>query len=541
MKLPDMIYGDGIRKKQMLAFGGYNHTRGASDGELWDMTNLSSREYPLMTCRPKRRTLRTLSKPNGIFARDKLGFVDGTDFFYDGAVRGTVADSKKTFAVIGKRVLIFPDKLCYNIGENSLTSLEATYTSTAGGACFRSGTIYGVEAKSNTLVCTGANFAATFRAGDAVTISGCKTHKENNKTAIIREIDGGVLRFSENCFTLNDGPTDYTEPDAVTVVRTVPDMDYLCVNENRVWGCRDSTIYASKLGDPFNWNVFDGLETDSYAAESGSAGDFTGMISFLGYPVAFKEHEICKVYGSVPSNFQIMASAKTGVQDGSGASLAVAGETLFYLSRSGPAAFSGGLPASLAAPFGGDVYQNGVGGGDGLRYYLSAQDGTGAWHLFVYDSGRGMWHREDHSRALGFAMTDNLHMLTDDGRIQLVGEVLDPPADSTEEQSVSWMAEFGDFTDKDPNKKGVSKLQLRVELEKGASMTVSILYDSAGEWETVAALNAELKRSYYLPVHPHRADHYRIRLTGTGVFRLYSLVRESYSGSELKSMTGRNG
>ncbi len=66
----------------------------------------------------------------------------------------------------------------------------------------------------------------------------------------------------------------------MTLSRDVPDMDYVCVNENRLWGCRGDTVYASKLGDPKNFNVFEGLSTDSYAADVGSAGDFTGPARF---------------------------------------------------------------------------------------------------------------------------------------------------------------------------------------------------------------------------------------------------------------------
>ena len=48
------------------------------------------------------------------------------------------------------------------------------------------------------------------------------------------------------------------------------------------------------------------------------------------------------------------------------------------------------------------------------------------------------------------------------------------------------------------------------------------------------------KRSYYLPIIPRRGDHYRMKIVGKGGCRIYSLVREYYSGSELKSVQGRN-
>ena len=66
-----------------------------------------------------------------------------------------------------------------------------------------------------------------------------------------------------------------------------------------------------------------------------------------------------------------------------------------------------------------------------------------------------------------------------------------------------------------------------------------IQFDSDGVLEPVSSLEAAAKRSYYLPIIPRRADHYRLKLEGTGACRVYSLVREFYSGSELKSKQGR--
>ena len=64
-------------------------------------------------------------------------------------------------------------------------------------------------------------------------------------------------------------------------------------------------------------------------------------------------------------------------------------------------------------------------------------------------------------------------------------------------------------------------------------------FDSDGEWKDVSTLSATVKRSFYLPIIPRRSDHFQIKITGTGQWKLYSLVRESYSGSELKSTPGR--
>lgn len=540
MKLPGAVYSDGIVKGQQTKFNGLNHTLGAGDGELWDMENLTGDYFPLLASRRPRRLYKKLEAPGGLFSWDGLAWVDGTGFFYRGERKGTVTAGKKTFAALGVYIVILPDKAYYNTADGSFGKLEAEWQ--GDSLTFSDGKLFGEAAEANTIQASGVNWADYFKAGDAVTISGCTTHAENNKTPVIREIDGDKLYFYEHVFTLSGskGETPYTERGSLSVKRTVPDIKYLCENENRLWGCDGNTIYASKLGDIFNWNVYEGVSTDSYAVDTGSAGRFTGCVSFLGYPVFFKEDHIYKVYGSMPSNFEVMGSATLGVAEGSAGSLAIAGETLFYLSRAGIMAYSGGIPQPIGGAFGLERHRAAAAGSDGLKYYVSMAGEDGEHRLHVYDTQRGLWHTEDRTRATHFGRWGgNLYFLNSEGEIWITGNIQDPP-ESAEEETIPWWAEFGDFVENSPNKKGVSKLQIRLELEEGAEVQALIQFDSDGEWRKVNGVLGEgPKRSYYLPIIPRRGDHYRLRLEGRGSCRVYSLVREYYSGSELKSKPGR--
>ena len=525
--LPKMRHEDGIRKAQTIQFGGYNHTMGAGDGEIWDMKNMTSDFFPVLSPRRPRYLVDTLRKPDGFYAHDGLFWVDGTGFYDNGRKVGEVSDSRKTFTSLGAYIILLPDKVCYNKLTGEFKSLEASWT---GAVTLQDGTYAEEVAKANTIYAPGANWSAVFSVGDAVTISGCTAHQENNYTPIVREIDGDYLRFYENTFVIGEGGDQET----VTLRRTMPDMDFLIENENRLWGCKGDTIYASKLGDPFNWNVFDGVATDSYAVEVGSPGDFTAAFSYLGYPCFFKEEYIYKVYGSKPSNFQVMSSASLGVEAGSHLSLAIAGEILFYLSRVGIVAYSGGIPQSISAPFGDQRFRNGVAGSNGTKYYISMEDADGVWHLFVYDTVQKLWHREDNTHAMNWGWTEELYCMDDQGRIWVTGNVRSVPEGAVPEGLVESMAEFSDFVEYSPNKKGTSKIQVRVELEKDASLEMAIQFDSDGQWHTIKTLTAAAKRSVSIPILPRRSDHFRLRFTGTGQWRLYSLVRENYVGSDYR-------
>lgn len=524
--LPSMAYSDGIRKYKQTEFKGYNHQLSAQDGELWDMENLTSDYYPLLAPRRQRYIVAQLTAPNGFYAHDGLFWVDGTGFYADGELKGTVTNDRKRFASLGAYIVILPDKKYYNRLTDEFGSIEAAWS---GSGKIQNGTYVEEAAEANTIYAQGAAWSGRFSVGDAVEISGCTAHPENNKTAIIREIDGDNLRFYENTFTISDGGDSET----LQLSRTVPELDYICENENRLWGCKGDTIYASKLGDIFNWNVFDGVATDSFAVDVGSAGDFTGCCAYLGYPVFFKEEHIYKVYGDKPSNYQVMGSASLGVETGSDRSIAIAGEMLFYLSRVGIVCYTGGIPQSVAANFGTQRFKDAIGGSDGTKYYVSMRDTEDEWHLFVYDTRRNLWHREDGLQAVGFGWNEELYFLDADGILWLSGNARTLPESAEIEPFVQSVAEFGDFVEKDPNHKGTAKLQVRIELDEDASVTIEMQFDSDGIWREVKTLTTAVKRSFYLPIIPRRSDHFRIRFRGIGEWRLYSLVRESYSGSEL--------
>jgi len=553
MLLPLAPKKDGIAKAVQVKFGGLNRGLGAADGELADMRNLTGGHAPLLATREQRQRVMlddgggSPAPVSALSSHDELCWVSGGGFYYGGARAGTAAEggAPKIFCSMGAYIVILPDKLYYNTWSGEFGALEASW----GGAqlTFMNGVIFEEPAEANTIQAPGVDWGALFRPGDAVTIAGAMWRPVNNKTAVIREIDGDKLRFSEFCFQLGgaDGDLPYTEVGSLTVSRGVPDMDFLCENENRLWGCHGNTIYASKLGDIFNWNVFEMLDTDSYAVDVGSPGSFTACFAFLGHPVFFKEDIIYKVFGTLPENFQVTPSASLGVMEGCHGSLAVANETLYYLSRAGVVAYAGGIPRPVSAAFGTERFESAVAGGDGLKYYVSmrraGESGEGGHLLYVYDPMHGTWHIEDGTRATYFTRwRGGLYFLNGNSDVWRIGQgpgegaaayfALEP------EGAFAWHAEFADFIDSDPDRKGLSKLQARIEPDEGADALVFYKIDSEPEWRLVETrIIPGVKRSYYMPVIPERADHYRLMICGTGGCKVYSLSRERYSGSALQN------
>lgn len=578
MNLPAMVYSDGIRKHKQVKFGGLNHTKGAADGELYDMRNLCSDDYPLLSVRPQRLVIRKLEKPNGLFYWKGLLWVDGTDVYFDGEVVGQVEDSKKTFGALGPYIVIMPDKVCYHVEEQAMMPMEKTWEYSPSSSVYlrvmdaykahNDNEAYVNTTKYNALSVRGRpdmtdykgmnpapDFSTIFRIGDSVRVTRTNSSGATESVvAVIRDFyrdtgnagyvgdNGEMMYYGYSQIIFDEGSLKSIRQlsiDKITVTREVPDLKYLCEDGNRLWGCTGDTIHACKLGDPFNWNVFDLLETDSWALTPASSGEFTGCINYQGYPTFFKEDRLYKVYGQTPSAFSVVDSPCLGVAAGCGDTLALAWGTVFYLGTNGPMMYTGSLPRPVSHELGSIRLVGGCAGSEGLKYYAAMRDPGGESRLYVYDVQRGMWHIEDEMEAIALCRVDgDLYCLAADGAIQILGEAKAVPEGAAEEERISWMAEFADFVHDDPNHKGVSKLQLRLGLEKGSRLTVLIQFDSDGVWRQVRTLIAPTlvalgdKRSYYLPIVPRRCDHYRIRLEGTGRASVYSMVRESYSGSE---------
>lgn len=66
-------------------FLGYDHNLELSDGEFYDMENLSADEYPLLSPRPRKGTAQALSGVQGILAKDALCWVRNNTLYINGA------------------------------------------------------------------------------------------------------------------------------------------------------------------------------------------------------------------------------------------------------------------------------------------------------------------------------------------------------------------------------------------------------------------------------------------------------------------------
>lgn len=644
MHLPYLRSRKQKTEKQIVAFRGVNYGESVRDGDLSESQNLTAERFPCMSPRAGRSTEGEYENATAVYFKGKRFVVDGTKLLYDGEEIATVSEGKKQFASVNSKVVIFPDKIMFDMEAGEVHSLGAEYTSEAGMLEFINGKEIAVHlGKYNATVVSSGNIGGTspssysgieetkrpfkkklssvsvnketgaitfgstsdcpyaenvssgmlfvdaslgadgvktwgrvtrvygetripvgpggtstkvyhygfdydicgvqgadfeafsgfealgFRKGDAVEIEGLKTYEQYNGSYIIRD-------FGTHTTDGVELPTLIFDPDlfadtgvdagAVTIRRKVPNLTVMCESNNRLWGAEGSTIFASALGDPTNFYTRDSLDTDSYAVPVASEGAFTGCCGFGNSVLFWKEDKLHKILGAYPSQYTMYEYNVPGVKLGSEQSLCNINEVVYYHGREGMYRYNGGSPELISENFGLRRYEEAAAGAIEGRYYLSMKDRQkGEWGLWVYDTLKNIWLREDDTHAMCFAANEGKLYCIGGSKLMCLN-----PDDSGE--VFEWSATTARMDEMFHNRKCYSKLLLRGELlEDSAWLQVEISCD--GEpFKRVYTSRDKSAKTLAIPIMPKRCDSFRVRLSGEGKFIIRSLVREFGIGSE---------
>lgn len=565
-------------------FVGLDRRPRTNEGAFADMENMTGDPWPLLCSRRKRGLVRTIGDPRGMLALGKLAWIDGSTLYFDGQATpvndlSLEADMlPKQMVSMGAYIIVFPDGAYYNTVDASDHGSMNRYFSSAGPVTIDLCTMDGIDFPREKLTVSdqapeekedgdywldtsgekhylyqwrdlyeewigvssvyvrisAAGIGRGLNVQDNVTISGVtytgtdeamrKQLEFLNETHIVQAVAEDflvVIGVIDQRYIMEEG--------SIRADRKAPNMDFVFECNNRLWGCRYgeqdgetvNRIYATALGDFKNWRKYMGTSQDSYYVNVGTEGPFTGAAAHNGYPYFFKENYVHKIYGDMPSNYQMQTTVCEGVKEGSGKTLLNVGGALYYVGLNGVEMFSS-MPEHASQALGAGKLSGGAAGAIDGKYYLSVMEESGAYSLYVLDAARGIWHREDESRALAFARVDDeLYMLLEDGRLYALNG-----SEGTQETDIAWWAESPVVGYEYPDFKTLSRFNLRMKLGADATFRTLIQYDSSGEWVDKGTVTGGGKvRTYTLPIVPRRCDHLKIRIEGTGDMQLYTFAR----------------
>jgi hypothetical protein len=578
-------------------FKGVNMQPGIGEGEFADMKNITNDYFPCIGTRKKRGVVRELDNPQGVAGGDTFTFVDDDKLYYRESYicdlnRG---GGERQIVQMGALVIVFPDGIIYNTSTEEIDYVENEVTTSGNPTfnlckidgtnftsqnCVTSNTApsdhskYWIDTSADPVVMkmysdsvsrwvsvgtTYVKVSATgigegFSAYDAAEFSGVNTSSAVYNNWNFNQ--NNIIYAAGDDYLIIAGLINltFTNSQPITVKRKMPEMDYVCELHNRLYGCSSANheIYASKLGDPKNWYCYAGLDSDSYAATVGTQDEFTGIVAFQDYVMFFKESGYHKLYGTKPSNFQLAWFPGKGVQIGSTKSIVKINNGLMFKAREGICIYDGAAWI-CSDPLGAKPYYEAVAGAYRNKYFVSMRDDEYRYRVFVYDTQLRTWCIEDDKKlkylvyakgALYIIDDDNgLYMVNNENMFRMRFPREDVyPMDGTYpgyelngvlEDKLEWLLETRDIGCDSPFQKYLKRLDIRIVVGSDAKVRIETEHDSSGDWQVVSEYFCTKKRSLSVPVYVQRCDHVRLRFSGFGEFKLFSISKIMEDGSDV--------
>lgn len=592
MKYP-IIEETAQAKEIATYFGGYVRKLSCQEGSFYDMKNMTTKHFPLLSPRAKRGINKSFTNLQGIIDKDDLIWIDDGQLYINNELKPTPDvtisnEGEKAMAKMGAYVAIFPDKIWYNTYDDTYGYMEHSESIASGTSVV----FQAVKANAKDITASEADGKATdghyqiketdgktywqvysattkmwanvattyfkiqstgigkdFKKGDGVKITVTfdkEDELKNYKNIFVNEDKDNPLKRDSN-FAIFDKGDDYitvvgilgaaktTLTDiSVEIERLCPDIAYVCECQNRLWACSSDghEVYCCKQGDVTNWNCFAGVATDSWKATVGSDGIFTGAFSYMGNPIFFKEKSLLKVTVSAYGAHSYKELECRGVQEGSAKSLVLLNELLYFKSSTSVCYYDGNFPQEISGDLGEGRYGSAIGGSIDNRYYVCMKDENDKYKLLTYDVNTGLWAKEDDIKIDFFVRNkDDLYFVSNHTLYSVGGSHIFDASET--EKAVDWSVESGWIGYSSDGKKYLSRMDLRAKLETGSHFSLYLEYDSSGNWEYVWNVAGKGTKTFAVPIRPKRCDHFRYKLVGHGDAKLYSLSKYFEEGSDM--------
>jgi len=324
--------------------------------------------------------------------------------------------------------------------------------------------------------------------------------------------------------------------------------NYIATDGVRMYGGSSTSnyLYISAKNDYNNWR---GADTAMLKIENGRTISCSGLVHFNDKIIYFTENSMHELYGSTPENFA-MKTVSNSVGCIAHLTICEIDGVLYWLGKEGVYSYKGGTKPKLVS----DAVKSHVSrpsieyktvppgaGTDGVRYYLSfinVADETESYVL-VYDTKNDVWHMEDNpgfvqfeesfGKFYGMTMHGEAYEIErpDKENSAFAVSIGDEPNLTGYENDVEWEWHSKLFSAKEfGSPRSWHRIGMQSYLEDGAELKCTLVADSGLTFtaDTIIGDGTIAVREVEIPLGSiFGARHVQIRLSGSGLCRLYGL------------------
>ncbi len=556
MFFPEMKKG--AEKKSLISvFGGLNRGVDTALGELCDMSNLTSDNFPYLSVSADKYKVEFDAKFNrvqGFIPFEELKFTGVADgkFYYNNSeipfaysFMTIPKDAKIQLINFADSIIIMPYLYVFeykNAEKNNklypLTpGIYNSYINVDTGGANRSPITVTLDGYTKTWAELG------IKSGDSVVIQTDEEQYSQLNVYISKDkydiptnyntvAEAIVVSATDDTLKINmydkDGDVmnitdtrheiiDYTFKHTLRIFKKYPKFKNACIYANRLWVTSENgeTIHASAPGKPGEFTDFSGLSTDSWYTEVGESGMFTGISSFRDGVVVFKENNIYHFYGDRATNFNIAKKfSNCGCVDEK--SVCETDTAVYFLSNDGVYEYSDGNPENISRKLNLKNCVSGNAFSDGKKYYISL---NGEKRMYVYDRTYGLWHIEgDFLMDSGAEFKNSIYFVS-------TNEVLKMSDTAGNE----WYAILCDITEKTMEQKGINDIFIRAENSENSYIEVYVRTND-GDFKLCGNATEPGEYTFRIPVRFKKGDKYSIKISGKGNAVIKDLERSFYVG-----------